>query len=157
MDPRARWRLFLLVGVAAPAAMGAGGLLLARLVTGRFPDLLRLPSGQATLAGLVAGGASLALVGLLSRLSGRLEDALRRTGTRAGEEVLQSLGYPLMVALVTTSAIGEELLFRGGLQPLVGLLPAAFLFGFSHGGWVRDNWAYAAVAALSGTLFGAAY
>ncbi|MBY6275131.1 P1 family peptidase [Symbiobacterium thermophilum] len=157
MDPRARWRLFLLVGVAAPAAMGAGGLLLARLVTGRFPDLLRLPSGQATLAGLVAGGASLALVGLLSRLSGRLEDALRRTGTRAGEEVLQSLGYPLMVALVTTSAIGEELLFRGGLQPLVGLLPAAFLFGFSHGGWVRDNWAYAAVAALSGTVFGAAY
>ena len=56
VDPRSRWRLFLLVGVAAPAAMGAGGLLLARLVTGRFPDLLRLPSGQATLAGLAAGG-----------------------------------------------------------------------------------------------------
>nr|WP_245301951.1 P1 family peptidase [Symbiobacterium terraclitae] len=62
-----------------------------------------------------------------------------------------------MLVLVVTSALGEELLFRGGLQPLVGLLPAAFLFGFSHGGWQRENWAYVVVAALSGSIFGAAY
>lgn len=156
MDRRTRWRLFLLIGVLAPAAMGAVGLLLARLATGQFPDLLRLPSGQAVLAGLVAGGTSLGLIGLLSRW-GPLEDALRKTATRAGEEALRSAGYPMMLVLVTTSALGEELLFRGGLQPLVGLLPAAFLFGFSHGGWMRDNWAYAAVAAASGAIFGGAY
>lgn len=157
MDARSRWRLFLLVGVVAPAAMGAAGLLLARLATGQFPDLLRLPSGRSLLAGLAAGGLSLALVGLLSRFSDRLEEALRKTGGRAGEEALRSAGYPLMLAMVTTSAIGEELLFRGGLQPLVGLLPAAFLFGFSHGGWMRENWAYVGVAALSGAIFGTAY
>lgn len=157
MDLRSRWRIFLLVGVAAPAAMAAGGLLLARLATGQFPDLLRLPSGHAVLAGLAAGGLSLGLVGLVSRFSDRLEEALRKTGGRAGEEALRSVGYPLMLVMVTTAAIGEELLFRGGLQPLVGLLPAAFLFGFSHGGWMRENWPYAAVAALSGAIFGAAY
>ena len=156
MDRRTRWRLFLLIGVLAPAAMGAVGLLLARLATGQFPDLLRLPSGQAVLAGLVVGGTSLGLIGLLSRW-GPLEDALRKTATRVGEEALRSAGYPMMLVLVTTSALGEELLFRGGLQPLVGLLPAAFLFGFSHGGWMRDNWAYAAVAAASGAIFGGAY
>ncbi len=157
MDARTRWRIFLVVGVAAPAVMGAGGLLLARLATGQFPDLLRLPSGQAVLAGLAAGGASLALVGLLSKLSDRLEEALRRTGMRAGEEVLRTVGYPLMVVMVTTSAIGEELLFRGGLQSLLGLVPAALLFGFSHGGWMREHRAYAAVAALSGAIFGGVY
>lgn len=153
----ARWRLLLIVGILAPAAMGAVGLLLGRLATGRFPDLLHLPSGRGTLAGLAAAGLSLGVVSLAARLSDRLEEALRRTGTRAGEEALRLAGYPVMLTLVTTSALGEEMLFRGGLQPLVGLLPAAFLFGFSHGGWQRENWAYVAVATLSGTIFGSAY
>ncbi|WP_374711918.1 P1 family peptidase [Symbiobacterium terraclitae] len=154
---KARWRLLLLAGILAPAAMGAAGLVLARLATGRVPDLLHVPSRQVLLVGLAAAGASLGLVGLASRLSKRLEEALRQTGTRAGEEALRAAGYPVMLVLVVTSALGEELLFRGGLQPLVGLLPAAFLFGFSHGGWQRENWAYVVVAALSGSIFGAAY
>lgn len=157
VERRARWRLLLLAGVLLPAAMGAAGLLLARLATGRFPDLLHLPSWRVVLVGLAAAGASLGLVGLAARLSERLEEALRQTGTRAGEEALRAAGYPVMLVLVITSALGEELLFRGGFQPLVGLLPAAFLFGFSHGGWQRENWAYVVVAALSGSIFGGAY
>jgi hypothetical protein len=62
-----------------------------------------------------------------------------------------------MLLVVTTSAFGEEMLFRGGLQPAIGIIPAALLFGFSHGGWRREMWAYVLAAALSGTLFGAAY
>jgi len=157
VERRVRWRLLLLAGVLAPAAMGAAGLLLARVATGRFPDLLHVPSLRVALVGLAAAGASLGLVGLAGRFSKRLEEALRQTGTRAGEEALRAAGYPVMLVLVITSALGEEMLFRGGLQPLVGLLPAAFLFGFSHGGWQRENWAYVVVAALSGSVFGCAY
>lgn len=36
------------------------------------------------------------------------------------------------VATALLAALGEELLFRGALQPLIGLLPTALVFGLLH-------------------------
>src|SRR5690606_27765149 len=51
-----------------------------------------------------------------------------------------------VIVLAGLSAIGEELLFRGLLQPAVGLLPQALLFGIVHqmrgpSRWVWVTWA----------------
>ena len=41
-----------------------------------------------------------------------------------------SMGAALLVA--TFSAVGEEVAFRGGLQPVIGLWPTAILFALTH-------------------------
>lgn len=68
-----------------------------------------------------------------------------------------SLGHVLLIAVF--SSLGEELLFRGLIQPYVGVLPASVLFGFLHqvpgqGRWVWMTWALV-VGALFGIIFAA--
>jgi len=149
-----RLRLLLIAGVAAPVLMSAGGWLLPVLVGRQPPDLGAPMSVLDFLVALVAAGCSMGFISLLYRLHPALERALRRSGGRVGIEALQVAGYPIMLAVVTASAFGEEMLFRGGLQSVIGLVPAAAAFGFSHGGWRRDMWAYVLAAAASGLIFG---
>lgn len=54
------------------------------------------------------------------------------------------------VVMSILAGLGEELLFRGVLQPLLGIVIASFLFGSLH--WL--NWAYAAIATIYGFYFG---
>jgi membrane protease YdiL (CAAX protease family) len=62
-----------------------------------------------------------------------------------------------LVVLALLSSLGEELLFRGLLQPWMGLLPQALLFGVVHqlpgpSRWVWASWAFAV-----GLVFGAMF
>ena len=62
-----------------------------------------------------------------------------------------------LVVLAILSSLGEELLFRGLLQPWMGLLPQALLFGIVHqlpgpSRWVWASWAFAV-----GLVFGAMF
>jgi membrane protease YdiL (CAAX protease family) len=70
-----------------------------------------------------------------------------------------------IVALAVTSSLGEELLFRGLLQPWLGLWLSALLFGVLHqlagpSRWIWAGWATAvglllgAIFALTGSLAG---
>lgn len=70
-----------------------------------------------------------------------------------------------IVVVAVLSAVGEELLFRGLLQPWLGLVPQALLFGVLHqirgpSRWVWVGWAsfvglaLGALFALTGSLFG---
>lgn len=152
-----RLRLLGVAGVAAPGLMALVGLGLGLLPHGRIPALGHGFGLPALGMGAVATGVSLGLVSLLYRIHPALERALRESGMKVGLDALDVAGYPVMFAVVTAAAFGEELLFRGGLQPLIGVIPAALLFGFSHGGWRREMFAYAIAASLSGTLFGLAY
>lgn len=152
-----RLRLLGLAGLLAPAVMVLAGFLLSWLWTRQFPNLLHLPGGRTALLGLLVAALSMGLTTLLYRSSKTFEEALRQSGTRVGEEALRMAGYPVMLVVVIMAGLGEEVLFRGGLQPIIGILPAALLFGFSHGGWRREMWAYVVAASLSGTLFGIAY
>jgi membrane protease YdiL (CAAX protease family) len=72
--------------------------------------------------------------------------ALRPAVYRAGDGAL------LSVALA--SAVGEELLFRGLLVPLVGVGVSSVAFGVLHQIRGRARWAWIGWAALMGLLFG---
>jgi len=81
-----------------------------------------------TLIGAAAGG----IMVWLTRLSLRFE-AVRALNAEL-QGMLGTLDTPSITIMALTSSIGEEILFRGALQPLLGLLPTAILFGFMHGG-----------------------
>lgn len=61
----------------------------------------------------------------------------------------------LVVALL--SSVGEELLFRGVLQPWLGLVLQACVFGLLHYLPGASRWAWAVLAAVVGLVFGALY
>jgi uncharacterized protein len=74
-----------------------------------------------------------------------------------------SLGQILLLAGL--SSLGEELLFRGLLTPLIGVAPSAILFGLAHqirgpSRWVWAGWAMGVglgmgvIFALTGSLVG---
>jgi membrane protease YdiL (CAAX protease family) len=46
--------------------------------------------------------------------------------------LLGPLRVPEVLTIALASGVGEELLFRGALQPWIGLLPASILFALLH-------------------------
>jgi hypothetical protein len=50
------------------------------------------------------------------------------------------LNLPLIIFISLCAGVGEELFFRGGLQPLLGLWPTSVLFVFIHGYLNPRNW-----------------
>ena len=61
---------------------------------------------------------------------------------------------PFEIAVIAVAAgIGEELLFRGALQPEVGLIPASLVFGALHMGG-RGTLAFGCWVAVMGGLLG---
>jgi membrane protease YdiL (CAAX protease family) len=69
----------------------------------------------------------------------------------------QSLNAGGMIALALLSAGAEELLFRSLLQPWMGLLPQALLFGVVHQLPGPSRWVWAGWAFLVGLAFGALF
>ena len=69
-------------------------------------------------------------------------------------ELLGRPSTPTIAWLALTSAVGEELFFRGGLQPLIGLWPTAILFGLLHGGFEPKLRLWAVFATIAGVLLG---
>ena len=67
---------------------------------------------------------------------------------------ISSLG---IVMLALTSSLGEELLFRGLLEPWLGLWLQALLFGLLHQMAGPSRWVWAAWATLVGLLFGSIF
>lgn len=55
------------------------------------------------------------------------------------------------------SSLGEELLFRGLLQPWLGVVPAALLFGLAHQMRGPSRWVWVAWATVAGGAFGAIF
>jgi hypothetical protein len=81
--------------------------------------------------------------------------------TRAGEALARRLAEtlgPLSLAeisvLAVASGIGEELFFRGALQPRVGLVAASLLFGAAHLVPSRPLALWSVFACAAGLLFG---
>ncbi len=62
-----------------------------------------------------------------------------------------------ILVVATLSSFGEELLFRGLLQPTLGLIGQALVFGVLHQMRGPSRWAWAAWAGVIGLLFGAIF
>ncbi len=152
-----RWPLvglaYLIIGVLANLGAGWRGIsawthpkpwVLLNLGTERF-----LYSG---LLGVAIGGlvvmATRALVGRVT-FATRLHDELR--------PLARSMSAGTVVYLALTSAFGEELLFRGLLEPWIGLLPQAIIFGSLHQMGGPSRWAWMGWATIMGLTLGAMY
>jgi membrane protease YdiL (CAAX protease family) len=78
-----------------------------------------------------------------------LHQALRPTVKGAGD------GW--LLAIAVASALGEELLFRGLLVPMVGVVLSSLLFGALHQVRGEARWGWAAWATGMGLLFAVIY
>jgi len=107
------------------------------------------PAGQ-VLAGVLSAALLLGAAWLLERTVPSF-----RYASRLMESALRAVSLPAWTTLLLAAATAgaEELFFRGGLLPLVGVVPQALLFGLFHP-VPRRAWAYPAFAAVAGLVFG---
>lgn len=160
LKARLRWIGFIaLVAVGAPAAMMlvAAGVAFVLRREPLWQVWLHPPHWSSLGYGLLGGLTSMTLVLALHTLSPAFAEGLAESSLRTAEEAVDRFGWQAMLLIGTLAALGEESLFRGALQPTLGITLAALLFGFSHGGWRPGMWAYAVAAALAGAVFGNIY
>jgi hypothetical protein len=139
--------------------MGCAALLWRMAASGQsilYPSIAaqaRGPSlGLAVAAGAVTGLAALGLSEGLTRWT-RLGDAL---ADLLGEGLAGvGLGDALLLALA--SGMAEEMLFRGALQPVVGLFWASLIFGACHFLPRRELAMWSVFAVVIGLAFGWLY
>lgn len=155
VDARRRPRDLLLAAVAFHAALAGVGAVWMGVRGDPLPSSLgaeKVPLALAVAAGLAAGFA----VGPIT--SPWLDH--QRWVRRLKREILElfaPLGPGRVVVIAVTSAVGEELLFRGAIQPHLGLIPTALVFGLLHGGPTRTGWGWATFAAAMGLVLGALF
>lgn len=99
-------------------------------------------------------GAGLAVVVLALR---GLLPALREAVDPVVRAVFGPAGFAPLVVLSLLAGFAEELLFRGVVQELWGLVVAALLFGLSHWGGRRELTVYGLVALGLGLALGWSY
>jgi len=147
--------------LATMAVLFYGVMTVAALVVMSLADLDPLErifgrpveGGDPTLAldGLAGIGAGLGVV-LLTWVTRNLRPFRALKGQLEG--MLGPQSSAAIAVLAVTSAVGEELLFRGALHPLLGFWPTAILFGVLHGGHNPKLFAWAIFAILAGVLLG---
>jgi len=104
------------------------------------------------LAGALAAGVVILASGEFTRRT-RMGDAL----ARALASVLGPLRHSECWLLAVVSGIAEESLFRGALQPRVGLVLASLLFGLAHFAPRRDLLPWTVFSVAAGFLLGALF
>jgi membrane protease YdiL (CAAX protease family) len=102
--------------------------------------------------GLAAGVAFVALSRWLTRHTSAGERLARRLAGALGKLELRHC-----LALALASALGEEALFRGALQPSLGLLGASLVFGGVHFAPRRDLWPWSVFAFVGGLGLGSLF
>ncbi len=145
------WDLFVVV-FYLPVILGS--LLWIHAVGGEWLLWDRL-CGEHPAADAVVG----AIVGIGLVVASRLGER-SGPGCRAARVLAHHMGgvsWPGLILVASSSAIGEELLFRGVLQPSAGLVVAAILFAAVHVPFREELWPWTVQALLHGLLFGLAY
>lgn len=121
------------------------------------------PNPWLQLSGPIAQGYGILLgcaLGGLFVFSSRFSVGRFRWAQRLHQEfrpVARQLSTGGVVLLAVLSALGEELLFRGVLQPWIGLFAQAGLFGLLHQMPGPSRWVWSLWAMLVGLLLGVAF
>ena len=79
--------------------------------------------------------------------------AVRRVYRDLLKPLFAEIGMREVVVIAVAAGIGEELLFRGALQPEIGLIPASLVFGALHTGG-RGTFAFGCWVAVMGAALG---
>jgi len=99
--------------------------------------------------GLLAAAGAIALSRALTGFAPWGERAARLLAALIGRR-----GWRDCLILAAASGLAEEALFRGALQPRVGLVAASALFGLAHFTPRRDLWPWLGFAVAAGFLLG---
>ncbi|MHB0885164.1 MAG: CPBP family intramembrane glutamic endopeptidase [Bacillota bacterium] len=152
--PERRAPNVVVIGVVSMVFFIVVGVLLASIL--RHESLLpRLAlNGLGVALGLAGAAACFVLAAAMYLAWPALRAISDAAAGKAVQVSLAQVGWFGLFFSVILPAIGEEVLFRGALQPSIGLIPAALLFGLSHGGWGKSSWPYAVSAAISGLFIG---
>lgn len=108
-------------------AVGLGALAISWWRTGDPCALVRLPASPWPLAAGAAAGVVVAFASRATVSWGPMRDLVDELAP-----VLQGLRPLDALVLALSSGLAEEALFRGALQPWLGLVPASLLFGLVH-------------------------
>lgn len=87
----------------------------------------------------------------------RLVPTMRQIADELAPTLVDGTDKSSLVLLSLFSGVGEEMLFRGAVQPEFGLVVAALAFGLVHVGPDRRYLVWTAWAVLAGFLFGFLY
>ena len=79
--------------------------------------------------------------------------AVRRVYRDMLKPLFSEIGMREVVVIALAAGVGEELLFRGALQPEIGLIPASLVFGVLHTGG-RGTLAFGCWVAVMGAALG---
>ncbi len=133
------------------------GLLIGFFAHHNLPEAMHFPLRRDDMLKCLAGGGLSA--GVLIAMGFLFEDwfASFREARSAMIRILGPVSAPVAIYLALISAFGEELLFRGALQPYAGVAVTALLFGLLHIGPGGEVSAWAIWAAGAGGLLGWLY
>lgn len=155
-DPRT-----LAVALSAELALGIVGVGVGWLFGVNVGEQLGPPTawGGGIALGLLATLPMLAAYAALQAARWRPLARLRRDVRRMAGQLLRGAGLGAIAAVSLAAGLGEEILFRGALQPVLagwltdwgGVLAAGLLFGMAH----PISWTYFWLAALWGVYLGA--
>lgn len=153
----ARWGWFAAAYGMMAAVAAAGTLFLRDSSPLSHPaPWLTLPRATSHVYSVLLGTAFGALVAILTRVmvprfawAKNLHLELR--------PLARDVPFVGIIALALSSSLGEELLFRGLLQPWLGLVGQALLFGIVHQLPGPSRWVWVAWATLVGLAFGAMF
>lgn len=139
------------------AAVFYAALLLAAVVVGSLGGQNAIALGNSTVFGLFVGVISACGTVALGVLLYRLLPALRRLSDDLAPHLVDGAKRRDLVLLSIFSGVGEEALFRGALQPEIGLVASSLLFGVLHVGPNRRYLVWTLWAVAAGFLFGLLY
>ena len=139
------------------AAVFYGLLALSAAVFGAFRGRNVFELGDAPGRDLALGLAVACGTVALGVVAYRLVPALRGLAKELGPRLVDGATRGDLVLVSVFSGVGEEALFRGALQPEIGLVAASLLFGALHVGPDRRYLAWTLWAVGAGFLFGFLY
>jgi uncharacterized protein len=113
--------------------------------------------GDSITLGLLVGLLSAAATVSLGLLVYRLLPLMQKIADELAPRLVDGVDTGSLVLVSVFSGVGEEVFFRGALQPEFGLVTASLIFGLLHVGPDRRYLVWTAWAILAGFLFGVLY
>lgn len=106
----------------------------------------------------LATGAAIAVIIYVVVLLGYLKiPYLRNWSQNIVFPMIRQFEPRMLLAMAVLAGVSEELLFRGALQPIIGIWLAGLLFGFVHYWGKRELLLYGVIASVMGFIMGIAY
>jgi len=152
-DP-GRGPAFLKTALIFYGLMGAGGYLWLQIARGTSVFQLIPPGGRPRIGVEFLLLTAALLLNILFDWAGPRYFSLLRRFQRSLRLVIGPLGTSEILILAILSSLGEEILFRGALQPTLGFLPAALLFALSHFPIKKELWIWPFYALFMGIILG---